>query len=238
MELVVLGKYGPYPKSGGATSAYLLKCADKKLLLDAGSGCISRLQAFCEMDNLDMAVLTHLHADHFADMLIMRYVALQNKLPVFLPSTPTTEHDLIAAGRHFDPRDINEEMKLTFDDADLQISFCRTIHPVECYAVKIIADGKIFVYTGDACYSDKLTDFCKDADILLADSGFLARQERSDDLPHMYVEEAALMAKRARVGKLLLTHINPDYHDNEILCEAAGIFPKCAVIQEKTEYVL
>lgn len=42
MKLTVLGKYGPYPKAGGATSGYLLKTNDKIVVLDMGSETLSK----------------------------------------------------------------------------------------------------------------------------------------------------------------------------------------------------
>ena len=74
MKLTVLGKYGPYPKAGGATTSYLLECGVKKLLIDAGSGSLSRVQEYCALDELDGIILTHLHSDHCSDMFILRYL--------------------------------------------------------------------------------------------------------------------------------------------------------------------
>lgn len=38
MKLTVLGKYGPYPAVGGATSGYLLETGKASFVLDMGSG--------------------------------------------------------------------------------------------------------------------------------------------------------------------------------------------------------
>ena len=53
MELTVLGKYGPYPKAGGgAASGYLVKNGGDSLLLDMGSGTLSRLLSSVDLKNL------------------------------------------------------------------------------------------------------------------------------------------------------------------------------------------
>ena len=44
MKLTVLGKYGPYPPVGGATSGYLLQSKNQNVLLDLGAGTLARLQ--------------------------------------------------------------------------------------------------------------------------------------------------------------------------------------------------
>lgn len=76
MKLTVLGKYGPYPRAGGATSGYLLAEGRTNLLVECGSGILSRLQQCIPLGEISGIVLSHLHSDHIADMFILRY-ALQ-----------------------------------------------------------------------------------------------------------------------------------------------------------------
>ena len=90
MKLTVLGKYGPYPAANGATSGYLLQSGNENVLIECGSGVLSRLQRFVALNDLSAIVLSHLHSDHMADMLILRY-ALQDapkSLKVFAPGSP------------------------------------------------------------------------------------------------------------------------------------------------------
>ncbi|MEA5003935.1 MAG: MBL fold metallo-hydrolase [Christensenella sp.] len=238
MQLTILGKYGPYPKAGGATTSCLVECCGKKILLDAGSGSLSRVQEYCSLDDLDMVLLTHLHSDHCADMFVLRYAPLKNTLPIYLPATPAHEHDTLAACEKFEPADITEALTLEFPDTDLQISFCKTLHPVECYAVKFCSEGKTFVFSGDSRYSEHLTDFCRNADVVMLDSGFLKDDKPKKILPHMTVIEAAQTAKTAGAGKLLLTHINPAYDEAELLCEACEVFQNTTIVQEKRQYTI
>lgn len=236
MKLTVLGKYGPYPKAGGATTSYLIECCGKKILLDAGSGCLSRLQGYCSLDEIDMVILTHLHADHCADMFVLRYAPLKNKLSVYLPTTPTPEYTMLASSEKFETTGITEKSELSLPDSDLNISFCKTLHPVECYAVKFRSEEKTFVFSGDSRYSEHLIDFCHNADVIMLDSGFLKDDKPQNILPHMTVVEAAQSAESASVGKLLLTHINPAYDETELLDEALDVFRNTIIVQELTQY--
>ncbi len=238
MKLTVLGKYGPYPKAGGATTSYLVECCGKKILLDAGSGSLSRVQQYCSLDDLDMIILTHLHSDHCADMFVLRYAPLKHPVPVYLPATPAWEHDTLCACERFKASNITEDLELAFPALKVSISFCQTLHPVECYAVKFRAEGKSFVFSGDSRYSDHLAGFCRDADVVMLDSGFLNEDHPQKILPHMTVGEAAQTAKTARAGKLFLTHINPTYREQDLLREACAIFQDTIIVQEKTEYII
>lgn len=236
MKLTVLGKYGPYPGAGGATTSYLLECGGKKLLIDAGSGSLSRVQEYCALEELDGIILTHLHSDHCSDMFILRYLRTDHMPPVFMPCTPETEYGVLHSSKKFEITEISEDLSLQWTDTDIKLSFCRTIHPVECYAVKVESEGKTFVFTGDSRYSEKLTEFCSGVDALLCDSGFLSSQEDTGSLPHMYVREAGVTAKKAGVKRLWLSHINPSYDEGEILKEAKGEFAESLVVQEFAQY--
>lgn len=90
MNVTVLGKYGPYPKAGGAASGYLLSAGGNRILLDCGSGVFSRLISLCPPEELSAVLLTHLHADHSSDLGVMNYYLqrLGRELDVSCRSTP------------------------------------------------------------------------------------------------------------------------------------------------------
>ena len=73
MKLTVLGTSGPFPRPGSACSGYLLESDNARILLDCGSGVISRLLQICDVSALDAVVLTHLHFDHCSDIGVLRY---------------------------------------------------------------------------------------------------------------------------------------------------------------------
>ena len=83
MRLTILGCQGPYPEAGGACSAYLVEAGGKRVLMEAGSGCLARLGGMMALEALDAVVLSHLHFDHMGEMPLLGY-ALQGcgKLPV------------------------------------------------------------------------------------------------------------------------------------------------------------
>ena len=61
MFLTVLGRHGPYPRPGGACSGYLLEDGETRVLIDCGSGVLSRLLEIMRPEQLDAIVLSHLH---------------------------------------------------------------------------------------------------------------------------------------------------------------------------------
>ena len=88
MELKTLGIYGPYPKAGGsACSSYLVRTEKAKLVLDFGTGALTRLTAEEDVCSVDAIILSHTHFDHVSDMLPLTYLMelRPGKLKVYLP---------------------------------------------------------------------------------------------------------------------------------------------------------
>ncbi len=70
LTLQVLGSGGPIADDNRASSGYLLWIDNKaRLLVDTGGGVMLRFaQSGADFEDLDAIVLTHLHADHSADL--------------------------------------------------------------------------------------------------------------------------------------------------------------------------
>jgi len=94
VRLTVLGCSGSGPGPTAPASGYLLTAGDTRLLLDLGNGSFGVLQRHLDPWLLDAVVLSHLHADHCADMANLvvhrRYhptaPATAAPLPVFAPA--------------------------------------------------------------------------------------------------------------------------------------------------------
>src|SRR5262245_34000632 len=91
MRLTVLGSSGGYPAPGSACSGYLVEDGDSRLWVDAGSGTFARLLEHCSPDELSAVLISHLHADHWTDLIVGLH-ALQfafkrdEPLPVYGPA--------------------------------------------------------------------------------------------------------------------------------------------------------
>ena len=68
MRLTVLGCAGSGPGPTSPASSYLITAGDTRLLVDLGNGSFGVLQRHLDPWLLDAVVLSHLHADHCADM--------------------------------------------------------------------------------------------------------------------------------------------------------------------------
>lgn len=86
--------------------------------------------------------------------------------------------------------------------------------------------GLKIVYSGDTRPCDQMVEFAKDADLLIHESTFDNRNEsKANETGHSTAAEAAEIAKKSGVQKLILTHISTRYKDASTLeSEAISVF--------------
>lgn len=87
--------------------------------------------------------------------------------------------------------------------------------------------GRKIVISGDTRPFNKLINLAKNADVLIHEATFASdKKNRSRETLHSTAEEAAIIAKKARVKILILTHFSARYNDVKIILdEARKIFP-------------
>src|SRR6478752_2102390 len=74
MHLDVIGAGPAYTDRPGATGAsYLVRLGDSSVLLDLGHGSFARLAGILDPATLDAVVVSHLHPDHFIDLVALRH---------------------------------------------------------------------------------------------------------------------------------------------------------------------
>ena len=243
MKLTVLGKYGPFPGPGGACSGYLLESGDVRLVLDMGSGTLSRLFQQGGITGLNGILLSHLHSDHMEDLMILRYALQQFRargrdvsIPLFVaaPSEPEQEYRQLSACGTYDLMPISDGMTIRI--GEFSIKFQRMIHPVPSYSMDITDGKRRLFYTGDTGYFPELPDLCRGADLLLADCGLLHSEKTTVIAPHLTAKEAGELARDAGVGQLICSHIWGGYEDGPVLAEARLAFPAAQAAKELHTY--
>lgn len=232
MKLTALGVWGGYPTRDAGTTSYLLQSEEGfNLLLDAGSRAVTELEHELSPNDLDAIILSHYHEDHIADLGALRqYRQLQTVKPEILPiyGHQENEYEFSKLSLENVSEGIAYDVENGTSIGPFDIQFLKTVHPVICYAMRIVerATGQVLIYTGDTGYFAELVDFSKDADILLADVYFFKDKAKMPN--HLSSVEAGEIAAQANVKKLILTHL-PQVGDLQVLREeaqeAAGNIP-------------
>ncbi|MEK6817287.1 MAG: ribonuclease Z, partial [Nanoarchaeota archaeon] len=95
--------------------------------------------------------------------------------------------------------------------------------------------GKKISVVLDTAMNPKIEGFVKDADLFVCESSFGSELEKeAGERMHMAVNQTANIAKKAKVKKLILTHISSRYEKNlnQILDEAKKIFKESYLVKD------
>src|SRR5688500_12993398 len=235
MRLTVLGKSPSWQDADGACSGYLIEDGDTAVLLDCGNGVFGKLRRFRDYTHVDAVIISHLHADHFLDLVPYAYALTYapRQQPVPVAQWPGTDDParprLIApegARRTFrrivgawGPDDLIEnafDLEEFDPDAAVEVGSLRaTFHEVPHFTQTFAIDfsssngGGRFTYGADCRPGKELIEIARDTDLLLVEAT-LPRPERTGDRGHMTPSEAGDHAKRAGAKRVVLTHISDE----------------------------
>ncbi len=223
MRVTVVGCAGSFPGPSSPSSCYLVEHDGFALVLDLGNGALGALQRYASLDDIDAVALSHLHADHCLDLcsfyVYRRYhpEGPRPRIPVYGPAG-TADRMARAYDLPAQPG-MNGEFEFRSYDAPLRIgpftvTVARVRHPVEAYGLRVEADGRSLVYSGDTGPTPALVDLARGVDVALFEASLLDGMEMPD--VHMTGRQAAELAAQADVGTLVLTHLVP-WHDTEVL---------------------
>ncbi len=247
MRLTVLGKSPAWQDVDGACSGYLLEEGRTALLLDCGNGVFAKLRRFVDYVDVDAVVVSHLHADHFLDLIPFSYALTYASRHVAVDRSAGSEQP--ARPRLFSPpggRDffrrvvgawgneglVEEAFHLEEYEADsvleigpLRVSFSSVPHFVETYAISVEAlnGGGRLAYGADSRPAEELVDFAKGADLFLVEAT-LPRPERTGARGHLTAEEAGEHGRRAGAKHVVLTHVSDELDVQEVRERATRAF--------------
>ena len=231
MKLTVLGAYGGVPAKNKACMGFLIQTDSCNLLLDCGSGVVSRLQNIIDLRDLDAVIITHLHNDHFSDLLVMQYayeVGMKlsgfQKLDVYCPFEPQNKMQNLES----DAFNLIQLHEGSIKIKDIALDLKKTLHNIETYAVRCTDKENSIGYTSDTGYTDTLIPFFKDVDILIGESSLL-KSQKSNTPYHLTTEEVVELANKANVNTLLLSHFWYEINPQIYLEEALSCNPLCIV---------
>ncbi len=112
---------------------------------------------------------------------------------------------------------------------------------IKASAVSYVEEGKKLAIILDTKMNSQAIVLAKDADLLITESTFSQEEkERALEYKHLTAADAGTIAKKAKVKKLILTHISERYEHNfkKIEREAKKIFRNTLVAKDFDHFVL
>ncbi len=235
MRLTVLGKSPSWQDAGGACSGYLLQEDGVTALIDCGNGVFSKLRQFVDYVDVDAVVVSHLHADHFLDLVPYSYALTYAPRQQPEPFPPWPGTDQPARPRLIAPPGAREKLRRvvgawgnedlienafrleeyeqdsTPGIGPLRFRFTSVPHFTQTFAMRIesASGGGSLAYGADSSPSEDLIELVKGCELLLIEAT-LPRPEQTGMRGHLTPEEAGQHARAAGAGRVVLTHISDE----------------------------
>ncbi|MGI5346835.1 MBL fold metallo-hydrolase [Streptomyces sp. CA-250714] len=218
LRLTVLGSATPYASVDNPCSGYLVSSGGTRVWVDAGSGTLAQLQRYVRLDEVDAIWISHLHADHSADLLTAYYAALfadiQLAVPIPLYGPPGIADRLAHFLTNSSTRSPVERAFAVHELDDghqarvgaLTMTSRAVAHGMPAFAVRIEAEGRSLVYSGDTAPCANLTRLADGCDALLCEAES-AQPPTEGEQVHHTPEDAGDTAAAARAGRLIVTHV-------------------------------
>ena len=238
--LTVLGAGPAYTDRPGASgAAYLVRTARAAVLLDLGQGSFPRLAAAIEPSSLDAVVVSHLHPDHFIDLVPLRhYLAYEFRPPrrvrVIAPDGLVDRIDALHARPGFTAATLDVEafgrnaggsVGPVVEIGDVKLVAAPVTHTADSHAIRLelAGGGPALVYSGDCGRTADLEPLLTSGDVLLVEVSFGPGPVPRDAL-HLDAPAVAGLVHRTQPGLVLLTHLQMGFD------EAATV----AIVQDAT----
>jgi ribonuclease BN (tRNA processing enzyme) len=232
MQLTVVGAGPAYTDREGSSGACYLVSEDRThLLLDLGQGSFTRVFAHLPPTDLAAVIVSHLHPDHFVDLVPLRHFLRwefhpSRRIRVLGPTDLAARLDALHAEPGFAAQALDTEPlgEAPHRIGSLTVQGRLVAHTEESYALRVAADaGPALVYSGDCGRADDIAPLVRPGDLLLAEVSFGPGPVPPDVL-HLDGPSVGRLATATRAGRLLLTHLQMGFDADQTLASARAAF--------------
>ncbi|WP_440948459.1 MBL fold metallo-hydrolase [Methanosarcina sp. T3] len=225
MEITFLGTGVAIPQKGRVQSGVLVRLEEKPLLIDCGSGVLSRFpDAGISHTEVDTVLLSHLHLDHVADLVPLvkaNWLRGKTDMRVYGPEgTDDWFSQVLGAYEYFqddvdvDVIELSPGKEFTPEGFDCEITCAAAVHSVPTLGYRITGETGEIVYSGDTEPCRDIMDLAVETDLLIHECSFPAGTKVTN---HTTPGTLAEMFEdyNSEIGSVCLTHFYPEMKGHE-----------------------
>lgn len=214
MSLDVLGAGPAYTdKPGAAGASYLIRADSTAIVLDLGQGSFPNLAAALEPSTVDAVFVTHLHPDHFIDLVAMRHYLRwqfepERHVRVIAPAGLAGRLDALHDEPGFTAATLDvEPIAEAATVGPLHVRAIRVTHTADSHAFRVSLDDRPgLVYTGDCGQARDVVPLIVRGDWLLSEVSF-GPGPVAQGAMHLDGPAVGELAATSGAGRVLLTHL-------------------------------
>jgi len=223
LRLDIVGAGPAFTDRPGATgAAYLVRHDATAILLDLGQGSFPRLAGLIDPGRLDAVLVSHLHPDHFVDLVALRHFLRwgprsTRRVRVIGPAGLAERIDALHGEPGFSAvtLDIETLVPGAFAIGSIAVEVRPVTHDGPSFAFRVsAASGPGLVYSGDCGRAADLDLLVRPGDALLAEVSF-GPGPVPPDAAHLDGPSVGALARRSGAGRVLLTHLLMDQDETE-----------------------
>jgi ribonuclease BN (tRNA processing enzyme) len=246
LELTVLGSSSSIPRPGRACSAYLVQGAGRSIVFDLGSGAFANLRRALPAEEVDAVIISHMHPDHFLDLVPMRYAlrygartharrpllylppdgeALLRRVVDAFPVEVSHDYLEVYDIRTYDPR---RELLI----GDLRLRFALTAHFIPTFAVRCESGSASLTYSADTAPEARVSELARETDAFICEATLGPAQREPGLRGHSSAREAGTMAADAGAARLVLSHYGAESTPAQLVREGSATFEGTLVVAD------
>ena len=239
-RVTVIGAGTSAPQPETPASGILVETASTMILVDCGQGVIRELMSHRDPRDLDAIIVGHLHADHYIDIVSLRYLMpwagfSGRRIPVLLPPGGRAKLDALASAiseregffdHTFEVLEYDPAKRLEI--GDLTVDLLPGLHYVPAWGCAIRdRAGRLIVVSGDTGPNDALVEASRGADVFIVEATLVSAAEDDPKRGHLTYDEALDMGARAEALQTVLVHHRPQ--NREAIVAACAAYPNACV---------
>lgn len=261
-SVTILGNNSAVPAYERLPSSQLVNIDGQKFLVDCGEGTQMQLMRYkIKYSRISHIFISHLHGDHYFGLIgLINSFGLLNRqqdLVVFGPPPLKKILELqlqVASTRlpfSLQVKEITGPGTL-LETEDVEIGCFPTDHRIVCYGFyfcektvtrkRQAVDGRPrrYAYCADTRYHESLLAHISHYDLIYHEATYLDDQREKAELRfHSTAKQAALLAQKAHVNRLLLGHFSSQYETLDAFKnEAREIFPNTEIAEQGVTYLI
>jgi ribonuclease BN (tRNA processing enzyme) len=223
------------------------------VIFDLGTGSFANMREHLEYDVIDSIIISHMHADHFFDVIPLRYALLYGprkratRVQLWLPPGGEKQLRELAASfadegsgdflKVFDIKTYEPTGKIQVGDATVSVT--PTSHYIPTFALRYQCNGTTITYSADTAPDDNVARHADGSDLFICEATLTANEVEHGLRGHSSAREAADMARKAGVNHLMLSHYPAEATQEELILHARAIFNgKITVADDHTRFAL
>ena len=235
MSVVVrfLGTGSASAPGGRSHSCVLVRGDTAVLLLDCGASALPAITRDLDAGEIDAVLVSHLHGDHFGGIpfLLMEQHYAGRTRPLVICGPRDLEWRVrelaLVLYPDFYAQALSYPVEFTVfhangtDVAGVRVTGLPVVHIAgsDAHGMRVLIDGKLIAYSGDAEWSDALPALADGADLFICEATTYSLRWAG----HLSAVEIAAHRGELRCARIVLTHLGPEAvaHRGDIPFEVA-----------------